>query len=224
MEETLHQPQVLITSKKLKQKMKEIGVGEIGSVVGRYYAMDRDKRWERTKLAYDMLTLGKGEKIVDPYEAVLSDYKKEKTDEFIEPKVVISEKGRPLGLIQDGDGIFFFNFRADRARQLTMSLFKDDFKEFERKRVPRILEMATMTQYEKDFPLAVAFPPETLKKHPGRSVLQYGTYSTSDCRNRKICPCYLFFLMEVGKNHLKEKTGSSSHLQKKLPHMTKSLR
>ena len=179
--------------KKLQDKIKELGVGTIASVIGRYYAMDRDKRWERTKLAYDMLVLGRGEKISDPYRAVLSDYDKGKTDEFIEPKVVVEKSGNPVGLIKDGDGVFFFNFRADRARQLTVSLFKDDFDEFERKVVPKICEMATMTQYEKDFPLPVAFEPEILKNIMGEVCSKLGLKQLRIAETEKYAHVTYFF-------------------------------
>ena len=179
--------------KKLEDKIKELGVGTIASVIGRYYAMDRDKRWERTKLAYDMLVLGRGEKISDPYRAVLSDYDKGKTDEFIEPKVVVEESGNPVGLIKDGDGVFFFNFRADRARQLTISLFKDDFDEFEREVVPKICEMATMTQYEKDFPLPVAFEPEILKNIMGEVCSRLGLKQLRIAETEKYAHVTYFF-------------------------------
>ncbi len=179
--------------KKLQDKIKELGVGTIASVIGRYYAMDRDKRWERTKLAYDMLVMGKGEKISDPYRAVLSDYDKGKTDEFIEPKVVVEKSGNPVGLIKDGDGVFFFNFRADRARQLTVSLFKDDFDEFEREVVPKICEMATMTQYEKDFPLPVAFEPEILKNIMGEVCSKLGLKQLRIAETEKYAHVTYFF-------------------------------
>ena len=179
--------------KKLQNKIKELGVGTIASIVGRYYAMDRDKRWERTKLAYDMLVLGRGEKVLDPYKAVLADYDRGKTDEFIEPKVVVGEDNKPLGLIKDGDGVFFFNFRADRARQLTLSLFKDDFKEFKREVVPKICEMATMTQYEKDFPLPVAFEPEILKNIMGEVCSNLGLKQLRIAETEKYAHVTYFF-------------------------------
>ena len=179
--------------KKLKQKISEIGVGEIGSVVGRYYAMDRDKRWERTQLAYDMLVLGKGERVNDVVKAVLIDYKKGKGDEFIEPKVVVSNEGNPVGKVEDGDGVFFFNFRADRARQLVMSLYKKDFNEFKRAVVPNLCTIATMTQYDKHYPLPVAFPPMTLKNILGEVCSKRGLRQLRIAETEKYAHVTYFF-------------------------------
>ncbi len=176
--------------KKLQQKIREIGVGKIGSVIGRYFAMDRDKRWDRTKLAYDMLVLGRGEEIKDPYEAVKRDYEKGKTDEFIDPKVVI-ENGSSL-TIKDKDAVFFFNFRADRARQLTLSLFKENFNEFHREIVPKI-EMATMTQYDKHYPLPVAFPPVSLSNIMGEVCSNMGLKQLRIAETEKYAHVTYFF-------------------------------
>lgn len=179
--------------KKLVNKINEIGIGRIGSIVGRYYAMDRDKRWERTKLAYDMLVKGAGEKIEDPVKAISSSYEQGETDEFIKPKVVVDSKGMPVGLIKDNDGIFFFNFRADRARQLVLSLFKEDFTEFERDIWPKLCMIATMTQYEKDFPLDVAFPPESLKNIFGEVCSKIGLRQLRIAETEKYAHVTYFF-------------------------------
>ncbi len=178
---------------KLQNKTKEIGVGRIGSVVGRYYAMDRDKRWDRTKIAYDMFTKGEGEKIKDPVEAVSLAYKQGETDEFIKPRVVVDSKGEPVGLIKDKDGIFFFNFRADRARQLVLSLFKEDFKEFKRDIWPDLCMIATMTQYEKDFPIEVAFPPVSLKNIFGEVCSKMGLKQLRIAETEKYAHVTYFF-------------------------------
>lgn len=115
----------------LREKMKELGVGEIATVMGRYYAMDRDNRWERIQIAYDALTKGEGNKFADPEEAVLASYDAGKTDEFMLPAVIVKD-GRPVATIKDGDSVIFFNFRPDRAREITRTFCDEDFKGFQR--------------------------------------------------------------------------------------------
>src|SRR5258708_24607637 len=106
----------------MQDKCREIGVGEIASVVGRYYAMDRDKHWERTERAYRLLVKGEGQRTADPLAAIKQSYEHDVTDEFVEPIVVTRPDGEPVATIQSGDSVIFFNFRADRARQITAAL------------------------------------------------------------------------------------------------------
>ena len=117
----------------LQAKMKEIGVGEIGVVSGRYYAMDRDNRWDRVELAYNALTKGEGVKGTDAAEAVQASYDNEKTDEFVFP-TVMEKDGKPVAVIQDKDSVVFFNFRPDRAREITRAFCDDDFQGFAREK------------------------------------------------------------------------------------------
>ena len=117
----------------LEAKMKEIGVGEIGVISGRYYAMDRDNRWDRVELAYKALTQGEGVKATDAAEAVQASYDNDKTDEFVLP-TVIEKNGKPVATVSDKDSVVFFNFRPDRAREITRAFCDDDFKGFERDR------------------------------------------------------------------------------------------
>ncbi len=106
----------------LQHQIDEIGCGQIASLIGRYYAMDRDQRWERTERAYELLVKGKGEPTTDPIAAVLGSYERGITDEFIEPTVIVDANSAPVATIKDGDAVIFFNFRPDRARQLTRAL------------------------------------------------------------------------------------------------------
>ena len=106
--------------------MKEVGVGKIASVSGRYYAMDRDKRWERVQLAYDAMVNGKGNTATSAKEAIEKSYADDKNDEFVVPTVIV-EDGKPLGLIKEGDSIVFGNFRPDRAREITRAIVDTDF-------------------------------------------------------------------------------------------------
>ena len=117
----------------LQAKMKEIGVGEIATVSGRYYAMDRDNRWDRVELAFKAMTKGEGVKGTDAAEAVQASYDAEKTDEFVLP-TVIEKEGKPVATVQDKDSVVFFNFRPDRAREITRAFCDDDFKGFSREK------------------------------------------------------------------------------------------
>ena len=115
----------------LEQKMAEIGVGKIASLCGRYYAMDRDNRWDRVQQAYNALTKGEGEQATDAVSAMKASYDNDKTDEFVMP-TVITENGQAIGIISDKDSVVFFNFRPDRAREITRAFCADDFDGFDR--------------------------------------------------------------------------------------------
>ncbi len=143
----------------LEQKIRETGCGQIATLIGRYYAMDRDRRWERTLRAYNLLVHGEGERAAGPIEAIERSYNRGVTDEFIEPVVITEESGEPVASFRDGDAVIFFNFRADRARQITMAIALPGFDAFPVPDRPRI-DFVCFTQYDKTFPLAVAFPPE----------------------------------------------------------------
>ena len=146
----------------LQMKIQEIGCGQIASIIGRYYAMDRDKHWERTERAYDLLVKGKGERVTDPVAAIRQFYQRRITDEFIEPTIVVGANGEPVARMQNGDAVIFFNFRPDRARQLTRALAIFGFAEFDASGRPQI-HFACFTVYDRSFPLPVAFPPHDHK-------------------------------------------------------------
>ena len=147
----------------LEAKMKEIGVGEIATVSGRYYAMDRDNRWERIELAYDNMTLGIGEEADDLVKYVEDSYKNEVTDEFMLPVHKMVD-GKPLTTIDDNDSVIFYNFRPDRARQMTRTFVDEDFSGFERKKIVHV-DYTCMTQYDKTIEnVKIAYPPRTYKK------------------------------------------------------------
>ena len=141
----------------LQRKMQEIGCGEIASVVGRYYAMDRDKRWERTQRAYDLLTKAIGLRATDPLTAIAESYQAGVTDEFVEPVAIVRKDGAPVATIENGDSVIFFNFRPDRARQLTRALAVSGFSEFPTE--VSQLEYVCFTLYDATFNLRIAFPP-----------------------------------------------------------------
>jgi 2,3-bisphosphoglycerate-independent phosphoglycerate mutase len=142
----------------LQRKIAEIGCGEIATVVGRYYAMDRDKRWERTQRAYDLLTKAIGERANDPIIAINESYQRGVTDEFVEPVAIVRADGGPVATIKDDDSVIFFNFRPDRARQLTRALAVPGFNEFPISDRPRV-EFVCFTLYDSTFNLPIAFPP-----------------------------------------------------------------
>ncbi len=142
-------------------KCREIGVGRVASVIGRYYAMDRDNRWDRVEKAYSALVHGEGRERPDAVEATREWYAEGTTDEFILPTLIRDESSGDAGTIRDGDGIIFFNFRGDRAREITRALVTENFTEFERRTVPRI-QLACLTEYDAKLQLPVAFKPERL--------------------------------------------------------------
>lgn len=175
----------------LQNRFKKIGIGELGSLMGRYYAMDRDKRWDRIEKAYDALTLGSPIQVTDPIKAMQEQYDKGTTDEFIEPISITNADGT-LRTINDNDAVIFFNYRIDRPRELTKAFVLPDFeqgiksegfdpytikyekthlahkeggKTFKRQKVLKGLYFVTMTRYEDGLPVDIAFPPQFVK-HP----------------------------------------------------------
>ena len=146
------------TIKKIQEKMKIIGAGEIATVCGRNWAMDRNNNWDRTEKAYKMLTEGIGNPMEDPIEYMEKSYSQDVNDEYMEPGVMM-KGGAPLTTVKDNDTIIFFNFREDRARQITQSFVIPNFNKFPKTKNPKVV-FVTMTEYEKDLPVSIAFPPE----------------------------------------------------------------
>ena len=173
----------------LERYLARAGVGRIGSVVGRYWAMDRDQRWERVQRAYDLFTRGAGTVCASALEAVRASYAKEVGDEFVEPCVIGDAAS---GRLRDGDGLLCFNFRADRMRQICQALHLQAFEGFERGAKPR-LEIATMTQYRADFPFPVAFPPQELKGVFGELVSAQGLRQERMAETEKYAHVTFFF-------------------------------
>jgi len=142
----------------LQRKIAEIGCGEIATVIGRYYAMDRDKRWERTNRAFELLTKGVGKAATDPIAAIHQSYEHGVTDEFVEPIVIVRANGSFIATVKDDDSVIFFNFRPDRARQLTRILALPYFNEFRVSDRPRV-HFVCFTMYDSTLDLPVVFPP-----------------------------------------------------------------
>jgi len=141
----------------LQKRIADYGVGHIATIGGRYYGMDRNNNWDRVKLAYDAMTEGIGNQIEDPIEYLKKSYKKEVFDEYLEPAVII-ENGKPVATITDNDALIFFNFREDRAREITKAFVLPGFNKFKKKPLKN-LHFVAMIQYEADLPVsAIAFP------------------------------------------------------------------
>ncbi|HKQ07455.1 MAG TPA: 2,3-bisphosphoglycerate-independent phosphoglycerate mutase [Blastocatellia bacterium] len=140
-------------------RMQDYGVGRVASVVGRYYAMDRDQRWERIEQAYRLLRYGVGRPSHDALQAIRDSYAEGVSDEFVKPIVIVGDDEKPVATVNDGDSVIFFNFRADRAREITRAFTEEDFPFFDRGPRPGI-RFTCLTQYDRTFPLPVAFGPE----------------------------------------------------------------
>jgi len=146
----------------LQKELRQIGVGKIATVSGRYYAMDRDKRWDRIERAFGAMVLGNGAKFTDPVAAVKRSYERGVTDEFIEPITITDAHDQPVGLIRDGDACIFFNFRADRGREMTMALTDATLDQPSRSLAPKNLHFTSMTEYDKNFHVPFVLP----REHP----------------------------------------------------------
>ncbi|HOM01625.1 MAG TPA: 2,3-bisphosphoglycerate-independent phosphoglycerate mutase [Acetivibrio sp.] len=177
----------------LENKIKEIGIGEIATVMGRYYAMDRDNRWERVKLAYDAMVLGKGNQASSAKEAVAESYEKQEFDEFVKPTVIM-KNGSPVATIEENDSIIFFNFRPDRAREITRTFTDVNFSGFEREKGYFPVFFVCMTQYDKTFEnVVVAFKPESLENTFGEYISKNGLRQLRIAETEKYAHVTFFF-------------------------------
>ncbi len=177
---------------RLEEKMKELGVGKVASVMGRYYAMDRDNRWDRVQLAYSTLTKGDGLKNSSATDAIQASYDEGKTDEFVVP-CSITENGTPVGLIKDGDSVIFFNFRPDRAREITRAFCDDDFQGFAREKRPDLVYVC-FTDYDETIPnKLVAFKKETITNTFGEFLAANGKTQARIAETEKYAHVTFFF-------------------------------
>lgn len=176
----------------LEKEIERIGVGQVATVSGRYYAMDRDKRWERTEKAYKAMVFGEGFLAANGVEAVQMAYDRGETDEFVIPTVVANNSGRPLGMIADGDSVIFFNFRADRARQITRAFTDEHFTAFTRAQWPEIT-FVCMTRYDETIVAPYAFPPQDLKNTLGEVVGKAGWRQLRIAETEKYAHVTFFF-------------------------------
>ena len=144
----------------LERRLRDKGYGKVATVMGRFYAMDRDKRWDRVKEAFDAMVRSTGHRAPSAVAAVEAAYARGETDEFVKPTVVVNGGGEPVARVRDGDVVLFFNFRADRAREITRAFTQPDFKDFDASARPRLAAFVCMAEYDKTFGLPVAFPPD----------------------------------------------------------------
>ncbi len=176
----------------LQEQMEKIGVGQIASLSGRYYAMDRDKRWDREEKAYDSLVYGKGVQATDPVEALTESYANDVTDEFVLPTVITDDTGAPLSLVKANDSVIFFNFRPDRAREMTRIFCDPEFSEFEREFLP--LTYVCFTEYDETIPnTLIAFGDEEIVNTFGQYVSAQGMTQLRLAETEKYAHVTFFF-------------------------------
>lgn len=172
----------------LESKISELGIGEIATIAGRYYGMDRDKRWERLQLAYDAITLGKGEMASTPADAIDNAYGRGENDEFVLPTVVSKTT------VQDGDSIIMYNFRPDRAREITRAFVDPSFDGFKRTKTIKDLTYVCMTEYDAAMPnVEIAYPPETYKNTLGEYIADLGLRQLRIAETEKYAHVTFFF-------------------------------
>ena len=176
----------------LEAEMKRLGHGRVATVIGRYYAMDRDNRWDRVQRAWQAMTLGQGHPADSSTAAIQAAYASKQTDEFVEPQV-IQQNGLPLACINDNDGIIFFNFRADRAREITRTFTQPGFAEFERSKVPQLSAFVCLTEYDKTFNLPIAYASASYPNLLGEVVAEAGLHQLRIAETEKYAHVTFFF-------------------------------
>lgn len=178
----------------LQDKIRETGVGQIATVHGRYYAMDRDKRWERVEKSYRAMVYGEGPKYRDPLKAITDSYEQSVFDEFVVPTVIVDERDQPTGLVESGDAVIFFNFRPDRAIQLSLVFTNTDFRGFDRgDRMPKDLYFVCMTLFNESVDGYVAYKPKDLDNTFGEVVAQHGLTQLRTAETEKYPHVTFFF-------------------------------
>ena len=178
----------------LEEEMRELGVGKVASVMGRFYAMDRDNRWERVQQAYEVMSEGKGEKITSAVDYIAKSYENGVTDEFVVPSTVVDEEGKSIGLINENDSIVFFNFRPDRAREITRTFVDKEFTGFERNKNLTGVTYVCFTEYDKTIEnKTVAFKPQTLENTLGEYISSLGLKQLRIAETEKYAHVTFFF-------------------------------
>ena len=176
----------------LLQFLEDKPEARLATVIGRYFTMDRDQRWERVQRGYDLLTLGVGSETQDPLATIRRFYEQNITDEFMEPLSIVDRMGTHFGRVEDGDALLFFNFRADRMRQIVTAFKDDGFKGFERAVRPQVT-LLTMNQYREDFGLPVVFPPQEITNHLGETLAKAGLKQLRIAETEKYAHVTFFF-------------------------------
>lgn len=175
--------------RELEEKMSEIGLGRIATISGRYWVMDRDNRWDRVEKSYLAMTEGIGKLAASSADAIAAAYADGKTDEFVEPAII----GSDAGTVDDGDGIIFFNFRADRAREITRALAFESFDGFQRNKVAKLVDYVCLTEYDETFGLPIAFPSETYPQILAEVVADAGLKQLRIAETEKYAHVTFFF-------------------------------
>ncbi|MDK2835844.1 MAG: 2,3-bisphosphoglycerate-independent phosphoglycerate mutase [Thermosediminibacterales bacterium] len=180
--------------KELEQKMRQLEIGKIATVSGRYYAMDRDKRWDRTEKAYNAMVLGEGPTAENAEEAVEKSYNRRETDEFVVPTVILNKGKKPVAVVKEGDSIIFFNFRPDRARQITRAFVDKEFQGFKRKKGWFPVHFVCMTEYDAEIQGAeVAYKPYKLKNILAEVLSNHGIKQLRIAETEKYAHVTFFF-------------------------------
>jgi len=178
---------------KIQQKIKEYKIGQIATIAGRFYALDRDNHWERIVLAYNAIVKGEStEKSADPVQAVKTSYDQKIYDEEFLPTVITDSSGQPIATVKNGDSVIFFNYRADRAREISQAFVLPGFEKFPRDYL-KDLYFVAMTEYEKDLPLEVAFPPEIINEPLAKVIADAGLKQLHIAETEKYAHVTFFF-------------------------------
>jgi len=177
----------------MQDKFAELGNGRLASIIGRYYAMDRDHRWPRIKEAYDLITHGEAQfQTADPQAALAMAYERGETDEFVKATAIVPA-GCDAVQIEDGDVVIFMNYRSDRARQITRPFIEPDFSEFDRGRIPALGTFVSLTEYKADFDAPVAYPPDRLSNVFGEYISKLGMQQLRIAETEKYAHVTFFF-------------------------------
>lgn len=179
--------------KRAQAKFDELGTGRIASIIGRFYALDRDNRWDRVQAAYDLMTLGAAEfDADDAVSALHAAYARDENDEFVKPTVIVAE-GQEVATVNDGDALIFMNFRPDRAREITRAFVDPDFDGFERELVPELADFVMTTEYAADIHVPCAFPPESMANSLGDYLAKLGKTQLRIAETEKYAHVTFFF-------------------------------
>lgn len=178
----------------MEAKLAELGKGEIATVIGRYYSMDRDNRWDRIQCAYDAMVLGKGQEYASSsLDALAEAYNRGEDDEFVQATVITQADGSPVAEIVDGDTVILANFRPDRAREMTHAFVDEEFEYFQRQRFPKLSSYTCMTEYAANIPAPVAFPPEVIEQSLGEVMSERGQKQLRIAETEKYAHVTFFF-------------------------------
>ena len=177
----------------LLNKIETIGVGQIATVAGRYYSMDRSQNWDRLEKSYKAMVYGEGLKFQDPIEAIEAQYKKDLSDEFLEPAVIEKTEGQPVATVDSGDVFLCFNFRKDRSKQITKAFAIDDFNEFKETEIVKGIKMVSFTEYQKGLNVDVLFPSQEITSRVGEEIEKAGLKQLRIAETEKFAHVTYFF-------------------------------